>query len=127
MKLVGVRQRLRLAIASFSPKDGTPMKPCHLLAVAALVATASACADATMSHESRTPPSTGAAFDDGVGFGSGGVVVPPPSRSGGVGFGSGGFTDTTTVEPTMDTAGADQCTERGGVGFGSGGRVETCP
>jgi len=85
------------------------MKTHQIAGILALAAILGACADATLSApETRTPP-TGAAFN------------------GGVGFGSGGFTqDTASDDPTSTTTVCTTEDGRTGVGFGSGGRTETC-
>ena len=87
------------------------MKTQQIAAILSLAAVLGACADATLSTpETRTPP-LGAAFD------------------GGVGFGSGGFTQGTTPNEPTSTANTTCTTEDGrtGVGFGSGGRFECVP
>ena len=61
-----------------------------ILAVAAATAVAAACSAPTLPQaERRTPLPGGAAFDGGVGLGSGGFVGDTTTRSG-VGLGSGG-------------------------------------
>lgn len=69
------------------------------------------CGDITASRpDAATPPRGGAAFDNGVGLGSGGIVAP------------GGGSGTTT----LSTATTAECDSRSGVGLGSGGRTD-CP
>lgn len=80
------------------------MKTQQIAGILVLTAILAACADSTISQpETRTPPSTGAAFDTGVGLGSGGRTQ----------------SDTTSTDGTV----ADSTYEDGrtGVGLGSGG------
>ena len=57
---------------------------------------------------------SGVSFDEGVGFGSGGIVSTTPEP---------GEEESTASEPANSNTSAE-C-EAGGIGFGSGGR--TCP
>ena len=85
------------------------MKTQQIAGILLLTAILAACADSTISQpETRTPPSTGAAFDTGVGFGSGGRAA----------------TDTTSTDGTMGSE--STCETDTGVGLGSGGRLTTC-
>lgn len=90
------------------------MKTQQIAGILALAAVLAACADATLSApETRTPP-TGAAFDGGVGLGSGGR-----------------YTDSTGTAPASSTDGVNgtACESedgRVGVGLGSGGRTGEC-
>lgn len=92
------------------------MKTQQIAGILALAAVLAACADATLSApETRTPP-TGAAFDGGVGFGSGGRHTN---------------SDSTGTTPTTSSVGLNGTTceaedGRIGVGLGSGGRTEEC-
>lgn len=94
------------------------------VASATLLVALAACSTPTLPlPETATPPGQGAAFDGGVGFGSGGFVAPPAAATPGVGFGSGGFTDSTSAASTTT---ATTCVDRTGVGFGSGGFTDPC-
>jgi hypothetical protein len=85
------------------------MKTHQVAGILAFAAILGACADATLSvPETRTPP-TGAAFNTGVGFGSGGFTQ-----------------DTASNEPMITTTECTMEDGRTGVGFGSGGRTDTC-
>jgi hypothetical protein len=90
------------------------MRTPRIAAAATLLAIVAACTTPTLSApETPTPPTTGAAFDGGLGFGSGGIVAPPDDSV------DAGATATTTQSTT--------CADRGGVGFGSGGFTDPCP
>lgn len=83
------------------------MKIQQIAAITVFAAITSACADTTISQpETRTPPTAGAAFDGGIGLGSGGRTQ----------------TDTSTA-PTSSGTMETTC----GIGLGSGGRIEDCP
>lgn len=85
------------------------MKTQQIGGIMVIIAALAACADSTISQsETRTPPTAGAAFDGGVGFGSGGRTQ----------------TDSTGTSSTAADTGAVSATC--GVGFGSGGRTEDC-
>lgn len=84
------------------------MKIQQIAAITVFAAITSACTDSTISHpETRTPPTAGAAYDGGIGLGSGG-------RAG---------TDTSGIAPTSSGTIEMTC----GIGLGSGGRNEDCP
>ena len=85
------------------------MKIQQIAGIAVLAAILSACADTTISQrETRTPPTAGAAFDEGIGLGSGGRAQ----------------TDTSGTAPTSSSGTVETTC---GIGLGSGGRIDDCP